>query len=309
MSNETQHDGNPGRRNRNRSRGGRGRNQGQNRNQNRNHNNNREFIPSEFAGRKRNPKPEPVRLTWWQKLLKMIGLYKAPTPPARQPQEAKGKSPVRSNTRIAGGGSEDGSQRQPREPREQREPREPRERREPREPRERRELHQAEVDSSRLYVGNLSYEATESDLEELFKGVGTVRSVEVIYNRNTHRSKGYAFVEMIHMDEAKRAVEVLHDQPFMGRKLLVSGAKSKEAREDEQARAGDDAPPAARPTPAPTPTPTPAPVQAETPAHTETPAAAPTESPAPAETPASHAPVTESPAAETHSTEETTPAA
>lgn len=72
------------------------------------------------------------------------------------------------------------------------------------------------VESARVYVGNLSYEATEHDLEELFKGVGGVRSVEIVYNRSTHRSKGYAFVEMLHKDDAVRSVEVLHDQPFMG---------------------------------------------------------------------------------------------
>ncbi|HEY8961112.1 MAG TPA: RNA-binding protein, partial [Luteolibacter sp.] len=86
----------------------------------------------------------------------------------------------------------------------------------------------------RLYVGNLSYDVSESDLTDLFKGIGGVRNVEIVYNRNTHRSKGYGFVEMLHVDDAKRAVEVLHDQFFMGRKLNVSGAKSKgqDERED-----------------------------------------------------------------------------
>lgn len=63
-------------------------------------------------------------------------------------------------------------------------------------------------------------------MEELFKGVGSVRGIEIVYNRNTHKSKGYGFIEMATIDEAKRAVEVLHDQPFMGRKMIVSGAKS-----------------------------------------------------------------------------------
>ena len=83
------------------------------------------------------------------------------------------------------------------------------------------------VEGKRLYVGNLSYDASEHDLEDLFKGVGAVRKIEIVYNRNTHRSKGYAFVEMAVIDEAKRAVEVLHDQPFMGRTLIVNGARSK----------------------------------------------------------------------------------
>jgi RNA recognition motif-containing protein len=94
------------------------------------------------------------------------------------------------------------------------------------------------VESPRVYVGNLSYDVSEQDLQELFKGIGGVRNVEIVYNRSTHRSKGYGFVEMLHMDEAMRAVEVLHDQPFMGRKLTVSGAKSKgqDEREDRDER-------------------------------------------------------------------------
>jgi RNA recognition motif-containing protein len=83
------------------------------------------------------------------------------------------------------------------------------------------------VETPRLYVGNLSYDATEYDLEELFKGIGSVRNVELVYNRHTHKSKGYGFISMANVDEAKRAVEVLHDQPFMGRKMIVNGARSK----------------------------------------------------------------------------------
>lgn len=82
-------------------------------------------------------------------------------------------------------------------------------------------------DSSRLYIGNLSYEATESDIEDLFKGIGDVRSVEIIYNPHTHKSKGYGFVEMRMLDDATRAVEVLHDQPFMGRNLTVGAANER----------------------------------------------------------------------------------
>ncbi len=85
----------------------------------------------------------------------------------------------------------------------------------------------SQVDGKRLYIGNLSYDAAEHDLEDLLKGVGAVRKIEIVYNRNTHRSKGYGFAEMARVDEAKRAVEVLHDQPFMGRTLIVNGAKSK----------------------------------------------------------------------------------
>ncbi len=85
-----------------------------------------------------------------------------------------------------------------------------------------------EVTTPRLYVGNLSFDASESDLFELFNGVGAVQNAEVVTYRHNQRSKGFAFVQMNTVDEAKRAVEELHDKEFLGRKLVVSGAKSSE---------------------------------------------------------------------------------
>ncbi|HXX41481.1 MAG TPA: RNA-binding protein [Chthoniobacterales bacterium] len=85
-----------------------------------------------------------------------------------------------------------------------------------------------EVTSPRLYVGNLSFDATESDLFELFNGVGHVQNAEVVSYRHNQRSKGFAFVQMQTIDEARRAVAELHDKEFLGRKLVVSGAKSSE---------------------------------------------------------------------------------
>ena len=93
-------------------------------------------------------------------------------------------------------------------------------------PRQSRKPESVEVTSPRLYVGNLSFDATESDLTELFNGVGQVVSVEVVSHRQTQRSKGFAFVQMQTVDEAKRAVQELHDKEFMARKLVVSGAKN-----------------------------------------------------------------------------------
>ncbi len=89
-----------------------------------------------------------------------------------------------------------------------------------------------EVTSPRLYVGNLSYDATESDLFELFNGVGSVQNAEVVSHKKTQRSKGFAFVQMQSLDEARRAVELLHDKEFLGRKLVVSGAKPETAQLD-----------------------------------------------------------------------------
>jgi RNA recognition motif-containing protein len=85
-----------------------------------------------------------------------------------------------------------------------------------------------EVTSPRLYVGNLSFDATESDLFELFNGVGHVQNAEIVSYRHNQRSKGFAFVHMQTIEEAKRAVEELDDKEFLGRKLVVSGAKSTE---------------------------------------------------------------------------------
>jgi RNA recognition motif. (a.k.a. RRM, RBD, or RNP domain) len=84
------------------------------------------------------------------------------------------------------------------------------------------------VTSPRLYVGNLSFDATESDLFELFNGVGHVQNAEIVTYRHNQRSKGFAFVSMQTVDEAKRAVDELHDKDFLGRKLVVSGAKTTE---------------------------------------------------------------------------------
>ncbi|HEY2614991.1 MAG TPA: RNA-binding protein [Chthoniobacterales bacterium] len=84
------------------------------------------------------------------------------------------------------------------------------------------------VTTPRLYVGNLSFDATESDLFELFNGVGAVQNAEVVTYKHNQRSKGFAFVQMLTVEEAKRAVHELHDKEFLGRKLVVSGAKSSE---------------------------------------------------------------------------------
>jgi RNA recognition motif-containing protein len=96
----------------------------------------------------------------------------------------------------------------------------------PSKPRVSRKPERVEVTSPRLYIGNLSFDATESDLFELFSGIGQVQNVELVANRETHRSKGFGFIQMTTLDEAKRAVEELHDKEYMGRKLVVSGAKA-----------------------------------------------------------------------------------
>ena len=98
--------------------------------------------------------------------------------------------------------------------------------------RQARKPEAVEVTSPKLYVGNLSFDATESDLFELFKGVGAVRNAEIVTNKFNEKSKGFGFVMMSSVDEAKRAVVELHDKEFLGRKLVVSGAKSGEREPD-----------------------------------------------------------------------------
>lgn len=155
------------------------------------------------------PKGGP-QLSPWQKFLSFFGL--GPKPPLRRadrPGTATPEAPAASG-RPARSSS-------------------PAESRPPRDPKPSRPVIQHEVTSGRLYVSNLSYDATEADLTELFGGVGQVMSAEIVVNRSTQRSKGFAFVEMLNVDQAKRAVAELHDKEYMGRKMLVTGAWAAEA--------------------------------------------------------------------------------
>src|SRR3954467_12691603 len=83
---------------------------------------------------------------------------------------------------------------------------------------------------SKLYVGNLSYEVTGSDLQSLFTPHGTVESAEVIADRDTGRSKGFGFVQMASDAEAQAAIAALHGQDHAGRALTVNVAKPREDR-------------------------------------------------------------------------------
>ncbi|NOX99135.1 MAG: hypothetical protein GXP30_05285, partial [Verrucomicrobia bacterium] len=97
-----------------------------------------------------------------------------------------------------------------------------------------RPTENVEVSSARLYVGNLDYKTTDADLTEHFSKLGTVKSAEIVINRRTQQSKGFAFVEMDSIDEAKKAVASYHNEEFMGRRMLVSGAKSSGASEGDR---------------------------------------------------------------------------
>ena len=82
----------------------------------------------------------------------------------------------------------------------------------------------------KLYVGNLTYETTTGDLEQLFGAHGTVQSAQIIMDRDTGRSKGFAFVEMGSDQEAQAAIAALHGKDMGGRNLTVNEAKPREDR-------------------------------------------------------------------------------
>ena len=81
-----------------------------------------------------------------------------------------------------------------------------------------------EVSTPKLYIGNLPYETSESDLFDLFSQVGAVRNVEIVKDKGGN-SKGFGFVEMEALETAKAAAEKYNRQDFMGRQMIVNGAK------------------------------------------------------------------------------------
>jgi len=83
---------------------------------------------------------------------------------------------------------------------------------------------------SKLYVGNLSYNTSSSDLEQLFAQHGAVQSAEIISDRDTGRSKGFGFVQMGSDEEAQAAIAALNGQEVDGRTLTVNEAKPREDR-------------------------------------------------------------------------------
>ncbi len=90
----------------------------------------------------------------------------------------------------------------------------------------------------KLYVGNLSYGVSSSDLERLFSSYGTVASAQVIEDRESGRSKGFGFVEMSNDEEAQAAIQGLHGQDHDGRPLTVNEARPREDRGGGGGRGG-----------------------------------------------------------------------
>jgi RNA recognition motif-containing protein len=160
----------------------------------------------------------PIKLSFWQKL---ASLFTGKPKTASSPRSIPSPGPSQNGHRRFESGSST--------------------------PRVARKPELVEVSSPKIYVGNLSFDAVESDLEELFNGVGQVQSAEIVSNKYTHKSKGFAFVTMLTVDEAKRAVTELHDKEFMGRKLVVSGAKTSDrenpSRDREEAAPREESAP------------------------------------------------------------------
>jgi cold-inducible RNA-binding protein len=85
--------------------------------------------------------------------------------------------------------------------------------------------------NTKLYVGNLSYDTTENDLQDLFATCGPVSEVGLIIDRATNRSRGFAFVTMATPEGAESAIQQLNGKNIQGRPLTVNEARPREARE------------------------------------------------------------------------------
>ena len=78
-----------------------------------------------------------------------------------------------------------------------------------------------------IYIGNLSYSVKESDLRQVMEDYGTVESAKLIIDRDTNRSKGFAFVEMANDDDARAAIEGLHGATIGNRQVIVNESRPK----------------------------------------------------------------------------------
>ena len=90
------------------------------------------------------------------------------------------------------------------------------------------------MNPTRLFVGNLSYQTMENDLQDYFSQAGVVTSVNLMLDKMTGKSRGFAFVEFANQDEANKAIEQFHNKEFQGRALTVNIARPREERPPQQ---------------------------------------------------------------------------
>jgi RNA recognition motif-containing protein len=86
------------------------------------------------------------------------------------------------------------------------------------------------MNPAKLFVGNLSYQTRENDLREYFSQAGSVTAINLMLDKFTGKSRGFAFVEFASSAEAAKAVEMFHHKDFQGRSLTVNVARPKEER-------------------------------------------------------------------------------
>jgi RNA recognition motif-containing protein len=89
-----------------------------------------------------------------------------------------------------------------------------------------------------LFIGNLPYQASESDIRTLMSQAGSVESVKIITDQDTGRPKGFGFVEMASDEEAQQAITMFNGKNFMDRSLTVNEAKPQQPRDRDRGRGG-----------------------------------------------------------------------
>lgn len=92
--------------------------------------------------------------------------------------------------------------------------------------------------NTKLFVGNLAYQVTENDLQDMFSPYGTVMEVNLMLDRMTGRSRGFAFVTMASKEEAEAAIQALHGSSVEGRNLTVNEARPREDRPPREGGGG-----------------------------------------------------------------------
>ena len=96
------------------------------------------------------------------------------------------------------------------------------------------------MSESRLFVGNLSYQTGENDLQDYFAQAGAVKSVNLMMDKMTGKSRGFAFVEYATPEEAQKAIEQFHNKDFQGRSITVNVARPREDRPPRDRFSGGD---------------------------------------------------------------------